>query len=104
MSVDDLLFAIIIGGVALSIAYLRAQYVMQRGYRIAERASQLRLRGLYATRANAQGPIKSPNAVLHGSLPVHVRFRDRMEKPDKSNPFARQWLPVSPQNADNRRR
>jgi hypothetical protein len=86
MGVDDLLFTIIIGGMVLSIAYLRAQYVMRRRYRIAERGSELRMRELYATRPNSQDPLKgrtasqarvpqvSPNAVLHGSLPVHVRF------------------------------
>ena len=86
MGVDDLLFTIIIGGMVLSIAYLRAQYVMQRRYRIAERGSELRLRELFATRSNSQDPITgrsasrpsvrqaSPNAVLHRCLPVHVRF------------------------------
>jgi hypothetical protein len=88
MSVDDFLFTIIIGGMVLSIAYLRAQYAMRRSYRIAERGSELRLRELYATRPNTQDPLKgparpvscaavpqvSPNAVLHRSLPVHVRF------------------------------
>jgi hypothetical protein len=88
MSVDDLLFIIIIGGMALSIAYLRAQFVMRRSHRIAERASELRLRELYATRRKTQGLLKgsarpvscaavpqmSPNVVLHRSLPVHVRF------------------------------
>ena len=67
MSVDDLLFTIIIGGVVLSIAYLRAQYMMRRSYRMYERGSELRLRELYATRSNAQGsltgrPVPSPAA------------------------------------------
>jgi len=57
MSIDDLLFTIIIGGVVLSIAYLRAQYMMRRSYRIFERGSELRLRELYATRPNAHGPL-----------------------------------------------
>jgi hypothetical protein len=88
MSVDDVLFIIIIGGMVLSIAYLRAQYVMRRSYRIAERGNELRLRDLYGTRPNTQGllhesarpgsraatPLVSPNAVLHRSLPVHVRL------------------------------
>lgn len=92
MSIDDLLFIIIIGGIVLSIAYLRAQFVMQRSYRIAERGSELRLRELFATRPNTPGPLKaparpvssaamslmSPNAVLHRSLPVHVRFAYRV--------------------------
>ena len=92
MSIDDLLFITIIGGMMLSIAYLRAQYVMRRGYRIAERGNELRLRELYGTRPNTLGPLKgparpvsgaamrqvSPNAVLHRSLPVHVRFAYRV--------------------------
>jgi hypothetical protein len=86
MSVDDLLFTIIIGGVVLSIAYLRAQYVMRRSYRIAELGNELRLRELYATRPNMQGPLRgrsiscaaapvgSPNAVPRRSPPAHVRY------------------------------
>jgi hypothetical protein len=94
MSVDDLLFTIIIGGAALSIAYLRAQYMTQRSYRIAERGSELRLRELYANRPNSRSPLNplngrpasrtsasqvSPNAILNGTLPVHVRFVYRAE-------------------------
>jgi hypothetical protein len=88
MSVDDFLFIIIIGGMVLSIAYLRAQYAMRRSHGIAERAKALRLRELYGTPAKTQdvrkGPAKPaasagvpqmfPSAVLHRSLPVHVRF------------------------------
>jgi hypothetical protein len=88
MSVDDFLFILIIGGMVLAIAYLRAQYAVRRSYRIAEHANTLRLRELYGTRAKTQdlrtGPAKPvssaavpqmlPNAVLHRSLPVHVRF------------------------------
>ena len=88
MSVDDLLFIIIFGGMLLAIAYLRAQYAMRRSHRIAERANTLRLRELYGTREKTQdlrkgaaNPVSSaaapqmfPNAVLHRSLPVHVRF------------------------------
>jgi hypothetical protein len=54
LSVDDFLFIIIIGGMVLAIAYLRAQYAMWRSYRIAECASALRLRELYGTRAETQ--------------------------------------------------
>jgi len=88
MSVDDLLFIIIIGGVVLSVAYLRAQYAVRRSNRIAERRYESRLRELYETRPNTQGPLKVsdrpipgapapqilPNAVLRRALPVHVRF------------------------------
>ena len=88
MSVDDVLFTIIIGGMALSIAYMRAQYLVRRSHRIAERESELRLRELYGSQPKAQHPLRgsagpnscgpvphaSPNAVLHSSVPVHVRF------------------------------
>jgi hypothetical protein len=84
MSVDDFLFILIIGGMVLAIAYLRAQYAVRRSYRIAEHANTLRQRELYGTRAKTQdlrtGPASAavpqmfPNAVLHRSLPVHVRF------------------------------
>jgi hypothetical protein len=78
MSIDDLMFLIIIGGMVLSIVYLKAQYAVRRSYRIAERANALRLRELYGTRpkpvASAVAPHLSPNAVLHRSLPVQVRL------------------------------
>lgn len=88
MSVDDLLFCMIFGGMLLSVAYLRDQYAMRRRYRIAERETELRLRELYGSRANAPDPLKHaprpdsgaavppvfPNPVLNRSLPVHVRF------------------------------
>ena len=89
MSVDNLLFMIIIVGMVLSIAYLRAQYVMRRSYGIAEREAELRLRELYGNRPNARRPLEGPQrstsraavpAALpdalpyRSSLPVHVRF------------------------------
>jgi hypothetical protein len=48
MSIDDLLIAIIIGGVVLSGAYLRAQYAVRRRHRTTERSRESRLRELYA--------------------------------------------------------
>jgi hypothetical protein len=98
MSIDDLLFMIIIGGMALSIAYLRAQFALLHSYRIAEQGSELRLRELYATRRNVHAPLEtsarplscaavrkiSPKAVLHRSPRVLIRFVS------KSNPIARQ--------------
>lgn len=88
MSVDDCLFILIIGGMVLAIAYLRAQYAVRRSHRIAEHANTLRQRELYGTRAKTQDlrtgpakpvfsaavPQKFRNAGLHRSLPVHVRF------------------------------
>jgi hypothetical protein len=52
MSVDDLLLAIIIGGVVLSGAYLRSQYALQRNCRAAERRAESRLRDLFSAMQN----------------------------------------------------
>jgi hypothetical protein len=52
MSVDDLLFIIIICGGVMSVAHLRAQYAVRRNSRIAERRHELRLRELYRTGPN----------------------------------------------------
>ena len=63
MSVDDLLFIIIFGGMLLAIAYLRAQYAMRRSHRIAERANMLRLRELYGTREKRRISAKAPRTL-----------------------------------------
>jgi hypothetical protein len=75
MSIDDLLFTIIIGGVVLSIAYLRAQYMMRRSYRISERGTELRLRELYATRPNAQSSLKGPASSVSSPAADERHFR-----------------------------
>lgn len=84
MSVDDVLLVIIIAGMVLSGAYLRAQYTMRRRYRTAERRKELRLRELYHSRAETRVPraAVSRNAVpdamlLRNSLQVRVRFAYR---------------------------
>jgi hypothetical protein len=46
MSVDDVLFAIIIGGFALTGAYLRDQYALQCSRKAAALGAELRLREL----------------------------------------------------------
>jgi hypothetical protein len=88
MSVDDLLFIIIFGGVVLSVAHLRAQYSVRRSNRIAELRYESRVRELYGTGPNRLEPLKGsdrpvpggaapqflPNAVLLRALPIHVRF------------------------------
>jgi hypothetical protein len=75
MSVDDLLFTIIISGVVLSIAYLKAQYMMRRSYRIAERGRELRLRELYATRPNARGSLKGAARPVPSAAADERHFR-----------------------------
>jgi hypothetical protein len=93
MGVDDILIAIIIGGMLLSGVYLRAQYATRRSLRTAELRKELGLRELYGTRLKTQDSPKNPekgasDAVLdrvtrstapeaglsRNSLPVRVRF------------------------------
>lgn len=63
MGADDLLFFIILGGMVLTIVYLRDQYSAQRRFRIAERGSELRLRELYRSRPAAQFKTAPPPEV-----------------------------------------
>jgi len=48
---DDLLIAIIVAGIALSIAYLRAEFVSRRGRKVRERKKAIVQRELHANRA-----------------------------------------------------
>jgi len=47
---DDLLITIIIAGIALSIAYLRAEFVSRRGRKVRERKKAIVQRELHANR------------------------------------------------------
>jgi hypothetical protein len=92
MSVDDLLLAMIIVGMALSGAYLRAQYATRRSYRTAERRNALQLSKLYGGHSSTRDPtqgterrivscatshagrnVEAGTMVLKNSLPVRVR-------------------------------
>jgi hypothetical protein len=50
MIVDDCLFATIIAGMALAVAYLRAEYVLHRGFKAAEHKKFIVQRELHANR------------------------------------------------------
>ena len=50
MSLDDLLIAIIIAGMGLTVAYLRAEYVLHRGSKAAEHKKLIVQRELHANR------------------------------------------------------
>jgi hypothetical protein len=82
MGVDDILMAIIIGGILLSGIYLRAQYALRRSLRTAELRRELGLRELYGTRSKIPDPPKSAAALLRNSLPVRVRFAYRSPIPE----------------------
>jgi Arc/MetJ family transcription regulator len=47
---DDLLIAIIVAGIGLSIAYLRAELILRQEFKAAEREKELALRELRITR------------------------------------------------------
>ena len=59
MSIDDLLFAIILAGIALSGAYLRAELVLHRRATALRRARELVQREVHAKRVRL-GPHKMP--------------------------------------------
>jgi hypothetical protein len=50
VSIDDLLFAIILAGIGLSVAYLRAEYVSYRGFKATEHKKWIVQRELHAKR------------------------------------------------------
>jgi len=50
MSFDDFLIALIIGGIGLTAAYFRAEYVSWRRYKAAKRRQNLSLRELHVNR------------------------------------------------------
>jgi hypothetical protein len=71
---DDLLSAMIIAGIGLSIAYLRAELVVRQEFKAAEREKALVLRELHITR-----PRREHTAVLRQPSPAFW--------PVQTNPF-----------------
>jgi hypothetical protein len=60
MNVDTLLLAIIIGGIALTGAYLRSEYVWGRRLKAADRRREIAQRELHLKRTNAVSPEPGP--------------------------------------------
>jgi len=54
MSFDDLFIAIIIAGMGLTVAYLRAEYVLHRGCKAAEHKNLIFQRELHANRLRSK--------------------------------------------------
>lgn len=50
MNFDDLFIAIIIAGIGLTVAYLRAEYIFHRGFKAAEHKKLIVQRELHANR------------------------------------------------------
>jgi hypothetical protein len=68
---DDLQIAMIIAGIGLSIAYLRAELVVRQEFKAAERKKELALRELHITRPRREHTalLRQPSAV---SWPVQT--------------------------------
>ena len=72
MSLDDLLIAIIIIGIGLSGAYLKAEYELQVRLRTKERSTGIVLHAVHASRVRME----------QNGMPVHVRIaRAPMQSP-----------------------
>jgi hypothetical protein len=50
MSLDDVMFGMIVGGLVLCVAYFRAGYIAWREHRAAERRNETRMRKLHFDR------------------------------------------------------
>jgi hypothetical protein len=63
---DDLLIAMIIAGIGLSIAYLRAELVVRQEFKAAEQKKELALRERHITRARRghTALLRQPSAVF----------------------------------------
>jgi hypothetical protein len=73
MSVDDLLIAIIIGGIGLSGAYVRAEFMLWRRNKAAERRREVCLRELHAHRLwHAENDVPVPSTVQVETSTVQV--------------------------------
>ena len=62
-SLDYLMFAVIVGGIGLCVAYVRDGYIAWRKHRAAEQRNEMRMRKLHADRLVAQkvAPNQSPH-------------------------------------------
>jgi 6-phosphogluconolactonase len=69
MSFDDLLIAIIVAGIGLSVAYLRAEYVSWRRYKAAERRHEVSLCELHLKRLRVEDN-DVPAAITAGAVRV----------------------------------
>jgi hypothetical protein len=78
MSLDDLLLAIILAGIGLSGAYLRAELILHRRTTVLQRARELVQREVHAKRVRL-GPNKMPQPVpsirANAFSPVRVLAR-----------------------------
>ena len=63
MSLDDVLFGVIVGGVGLCAAYFRDEYIGWRKYRAAEMRNQTRMRELHIARVSRREDTDSIRSV-----------------------------------------
>ena len=65
MSLDDVLFAVIIGGVGLCAAHFRAEYIRWRAHRAAERRQETSMRELHINRLSPREDADSMQTVVN---------------------------------------
>lgn len=88
MGFDVVLMVVVLGGIALSAAYVRAEYINWREDGAAERHRESALRDLHATRLSATGePAQDasllPSVVqLHGFSPEYTANTDEAANPE----------------------
>jgi hypothetical protein len=67
-SLDYLMFAVIVGGIGLCVAYVRDGYIAWRKHRAAVQRDEMRMRKLHADRVVSQEPVPTQS--------VHKRTAD----------------------------
>jgi hypothetical protein len=83
MGLDVVLIAILVGGIALSAAYVRAEYRSWRQHGAAQRRSEAALRELHAASFSEQR-----DALLPSVLKLEGFGESPVANPDSSNEFA----------------
>jgi hypothetical protein len=69
MSLDDVLFGVIIAGVGLCAAHFRGEYIRWREHGAAERRKETSMRELHIHRLS----LADPHHQLNGAIPSHVK-------------------------------
>ena len=80
-SLDYLMFAVIVGGIGLCVAYFRDGYIAWRKHRAAEQRNEMRMRKLHADRLVAQKA--APSQSIHRA-PTQSPHRERTANPSSS--------------------
>jgi hypothetical protein len=78
MSLDDVLFGMIIGGIGLCAAHFRSEYIRWREHRAAERRKETTMRELYINRLSPREDADSIRTVVNTqAVLVTSRIREK---------------------------